>query len=161
MLTPKNRFKIYLKDKINNSYNKKAHQSHIQHFVYKTFKALQKRRLPLLFERIDYFYDVSEDWDEAFDHFWNHHVLINIFDLFEYTLLALNFSTLLNYLNKETKESYLLLQHESVYSLLHTLIKSSSTYDTDLMLPFKPLNDLYNMKNSSFIHVRDFISSLK
>jgi ribosomal protein L11 len=139
---PKSRFKYYLKQKINNSYNKEEYQKHIQHFVYKAFLYETKRRLPLLFERIDYFYDILDDWDESYDHYWKNHYLTYVYDLMEYTLLSINYKFLINHLNKQKKKSLIKLHLESVLYIVQTITKNNSKFDIDLLLPLKALKEL-------------------
>lgn len=138
-IQPKNRYKNYLKQKINNSYNKEEHLRHLRHFVYKAFTYNTKRRLPLLFERIDYFYDILEDWEESYDLYWKNHNLTTLYDLIEYTLLAIDYNQITNNLNNAKKESHIKLYFKSLFTTLQTTLNFTSTYDKDLLLPLKLL----------------------
>lgn len=138
---PSMRFKNYINQRVIISSNKEKHLGNLKHFLFKAFNYEKKHRLPLLFERIDYFYDILEDWDEAYDHYFKNHSLTNIFDLLEYTLLALEYSYVLNNLKKNKKASQLLLQQKAILNIIQTYLKTTSKVDQDLLLPLKVFLD--------------------
>jgi hypothetical protein len=68
--------------------NKESYQRRLYHYCYKTLKSRKRKLLPILFDRIEDFYDIFEDWDDAYDIVWSDHSTTSWFDLFDLVLLA-------------------------------------------------------------------------
>jgi hypothetical protein len=118
--------------------NKESYHKRLYHFCYKTLKHQKKELLPILFDRIEYFYDVFEDWEDAYDFIWLDHVTNYWSDLLELTLLAHDYA-----LKIKLPEDNLLLPSDYYYSLsIEKLVESvTSRLALDLSKSFKMLED--------------------
>jgi len=88
----------------------------------------------MFFERIDYFYDLLEDWDDAYDFAWSDQLLNLLEDLNEYILLADEFALLEKGLDDTLIMPSELYQNYSLREIMDHLI---SEYDLDLIESFK------------------------
>jgi ribosomal protein L11 len=83
----KNR-KIQLYKKLTNIVSKMDSHRRDLHYFLKTKKVLKREKLPLLFDKIDEFYDLYEDWDDFHDEYFQDNYLNN----YEYISLYLYIS---------------------------------------------------------------------
>eukprot|EP00026_Physarum_polycephalum_P002956 Phypoly_transcript_02965.p2 GENE.Phypoly_transcript_02965~~Phypoly_transcript_02965.p2 ORF type:complete len:305 (+),score=-12.16 Phypoly_transcript_02965:77-991(+) len=133
ILNIKPRLKPYLLN-IKSHINKQYYHKRLYHFCYKALKYQRKDLIPLLFERIEYFYDVFEDWEDAYDFAWFDQQLLFIDNLLELSLLAGKFTSLTNVLDNKLLTPIDALHQHSLYKIAENF---ASTTKFDLLDSFK------------------------
>jgi hypothetical protein len=119
---------------IKSHFNRHYHHKKLYHFCHKALNYQEDEPIPMLIDRIDYFYDILDDWDDAYDFAWSDQLLILLDDLNEYILLADEFALLENGLDDDLIMPSELYQNYSSQEIMDQLI---SEYDLDLIESFK------------------------
>lgn len=124
------RYLLNIKSHFNTSY----HHERLYHYCYKALKHRNNDLIPLTVEHIDYFYDLFEDWEEAFDFAWLDHQLNSLDDLIEVSLLAEEFYSLVH---KRNNNLLMPAQYYYWYSSSKLLDDLPSKYKLDLLESLK------------------------
>jgi ribosomal protein L11 len=155
VLVNKLRSKRFLKN-IRMHINKQRYLYALKHFMRKTLKYKQQQQMPLLFDQIDYFYDILEDFEEAYDHYYFNQELKSKEYRLELILLAILFD--IDYTRYTTNQ-----QIASVIYQALSLVKNIFTNNLDNNRPdqdlFMAFNDNYYQRALSVSRTESSIIS--
>jgi len=117
-------------------YNYKRNLSEVKHFFVKASRKAKRQHFALLLERINDFYDMYEDWDEAYDYYWDDLKTNYLHDLYEYLIIALEYQNSLTYLHKKQQVSLNYYYLQTLHQIFRKNYTKTATLDYDLYVPF-------------------------
>lgn len=136
-LIPKNRFKRYLmENELVYHKNLQAYHRKISHFFIKTYKLKTKQRFSLRMDRIEYFYDILDDWEDSYDLFDYDHELDFTDYHMQIILLANMYTIETTDLINNTSLSVKLYNRLSLLQLLSEEDLNGNRTDSNLVQPF-------------------------